>query len=98
MGLRLVTSSQKDNTINWVSEQDLDQGEVGQISVQHCSRPLGSLLNWMTWEFKWCSAICDDSISHPLGKGDMVRVAWSEVGPGLRNTDNWLLLVCEFLH
>jgi hypothetical protein len=40
MGLRLVTSSQEDNTINRVSEQDLDQGEVGQISIQHCSRPL----------------------------------------------------------
>jgi len=98
MDLRLVTSSQKDNTIDRVSEQDLNEGEVGQISIQHCSRPLRGFLNRMTREFKWSSTICDNSISDPLGESDMVGVTWGEIGPGLGNTDNWLLLVCELLH
>ena len=47
----------------------------------------------MAREFKGCSTVSDDSISDPLGEGDMVRIAWGEVGSGLSNTNDWLLLV-----
>lgn len=96
--VRFVTSGQENDTINRISKQYFHQRQIRQVSIQHCRGSFRGLLNWMTGEFEWCTAIGDDSVSDPLGKGDVVRITWSEIGTGLGNTDNRLLLVGEFFH
>jgi hypothetical protein len=95
---RLVTTGQQDYTVDWVAKENLYQGEIRQISIQHGSRSLGSLLDRVTGELERCTAIGDNTVSNSLGKGNMVGVTGSEIRPGLGDTDNRLLLVCQLLH
>lgn len=96
--VRFVTSGQENDTINRISKQYFHQRQIRQVSIQHCRGSFRGFLDWMTGEFERCTAIGDDTVSDPLGKGDVVRITWSEIGTGLGNTNNRLLLVGELFH
>jgi hypothetical protein len=51
----------------------------------------------MARELEGRTAGGDNSIPHPLGKCDVVGVTGGQIGTCLSNTDDWLLLVRDFL-
>src|SRR5207253_9881494 len=71
-----------------VSVEDLDEGEVLQVAVDHRRRPRARLLNRMNRELEGDPAGLADPIADARRKKEVMAVTGRDVGAGLRDPDD----------
>src|SRR6476646_2658108 len=75
----LVAAGHKHDAVEWITEQHFDETEISKVAVERRGRPLSGLLNRMARELKCNAAGRANTLTHPLGKLNMMPIAGREV-------------------
>ena len=86
----LVATCGQHNRINRVTVQNLDQTEIGEVSIQRCCGSSPGFLNGVYRELHRDAACGDDAIADPLCKIHVNLVTGRQIRSGLCDPDNRL--------
>jgi hypothetical protein len=89
-GRGLVAAGGEHDSIERITEQDLDKTQIGEIAIERRRGTLAGFLDRMHGELERDAAGVSNPVAHALRQFKVVTIAGREVGAGLGNADDRL--------